>query len=290
MNFLVERENMPGKDITEKVLEDYNDIFADIVNVLLYDGERQVAEEELKTISVHSQYKDEENILHEQERDVSKYWSKKGVNLVLYGIENQTKPEKKMPIRIFGYEGASYRSQLFSKKVAPVITMVLYFGTERHWNMSGNLKDILDIPDGLDKYVNDIHVNIFEIAWLTESQVNKFTSDFKIVANFFVNKRRNKDYEPDDKTQIKHVDEVLKLLSIMTGDRRYEKILSNNAGVRNMCDVAQRLEDRGIQKGIEQGQNALSDSIHRLKAGETAESIIASGIDAKTVELALTCL
>lgn len=251
MNFLVERENMPGKDITEKVLEDYNDIFADIVNVLLYDGERQVAEEELKTISVHSQYKDEENILHEQERDVSKYWS---------------------------------------KKVAPVITMVLYFGTERHWNMSGNLKDILDIPDGLDKYVNDIHVNIFEIAWLTESQVNKFTSDFKIVANFFVNKRRNKDYEPDDKTQIKHVDEVLKLLSIMTGDRRYEKILSNNAGVRNMCDVAQRLEDRGIQKGIEQGQNALSDSIHRLKAGETAESIIASGIDAKTVELALTCL
>lgn len=30
---------MKEKDITQKVLEDNNDIFADIVNVLLFDGE-----------------------------------------------------------------------------------------------------------------------------------------------------------------------------------------------------------------------------------------------------------
>jgi hypothetical protein len=29
---------MGTKDITEKALEDYNDVFADIVNVLLFDG------------------------------------------------------------------------------------------------------------------------------------------------------------------------------------------------------------------------------------------------------------
>ena len=65
-----------------------------------------------------------------------------------------------------------------------------------------------------------------------------------------------------------------------------------------MCDVAQRLEDRGIAKGRIQGRaegraeerNLLSDAIHRLKAGETAESIMASGIDKETVEVALTCL
>lgn len=47
---------------------------------------------------------------------------------------------------------------------------------------------------------------------------------------------------------IQHVDEVLKLLSVMSGDDRYEKILafSNEKGqVRTMCDVAQRLEDKG---------------------------------------------
>ena len=58
---------------------------------------------------------------------------------------------------------------------------------------------------------------------------------------------------PDDKTTIKHVDEILKFLSVMTGDSRYEEILSDKEGVSNMCDVAQRLEDRGIEKGIKEG-------------------------------------
>ena len=68
-----------------------------------------------------------------------------------------------------------------------------------------------------------------------------------------MNKRKNKDYIPDDKTTIKHVDEILKFLSVMTGDSRYEEILSDKEGVSNMCDVAQRLEDRGIEKGIKEG-------------------------------------
>ena len=68
-----------------------------------------------------------------------------------------------------------------------------------------------------------------------------------------MNKRKNKDYIPDDKTTIKHVDEILKFLSVMTGDSRYEEILSDKEGVSNMCDVAQRLEDRGIEKGMKEG-------------------------------------
>ena len=68
-----------------------------------------------------------------------------------------------------------------------------------------------------------------------------------------LNKRKNKDYISDDKTTIKHVDEILKFLSVMTGDNRYEEILSDKEGVSNMCDVAQRLEDRGIEKGIKEG-------------------------------------
>ena len=243
---------------------------------------------------LYSQYRNDKGKIHEQERDVVKYWTEKGMKIVLYGIENQSVPEKRMPIRVFGYEGASYRSQLKNKKVAPVITMVLYFGVDKHWNEPKNLKSVIEVPDELKSYVNDVRINVFEIAWLTEEQISRFTSDFKVVANFFVNKRKNRDYIPEDDTTIKHVDEVLKLLSVMTGDRRYEKLLGKSEGVSNMCDVAQRLEDRGIAKGIIQGReeerNLLSDAIHRLKAGETAESLIARGIDKKTVEVALTCL
>mgnify|MGYP006913906137 FL=1 len=76
----------------------------------------------------------------------------------------------------------------------------------------------------------------------------------KTYINCMLNKRKNKDYIPDDKTTIKHVDEILKFLSVMTGDNRYEEILSDKEGVSNMCDVAQRLEDRGIEKGLQKGR------------------------------------
>lgn len=248
---------MQQKDLSEKVLEDNNDIFADIVNALLFDGEDTVEEDTLVNTTVHSQYKNDSGKLHEQERDVAKYWRKGDTDIVLYGIENQTKVESRMPVRIFGYEGASYRGQHDKKTIVPVITMVLYYGTDRRWTVPANIKSLIKVPDGLDKYVNDVKANVFEIAWLTDDQISKFKSDFKIVANFFVNKRKNEDYIPDDKTTIKHVDEILKFLSVMTGDNRYEKLLADKEGVSNMCDVAQRLEDRGIKKGIEKGNRMI---------------------------------
>ena len=104
------------------------------------------------------------------------------------------------------------------------------------------------------KYINDYKIQIFEVAWLTEEEIERFQSDFRIVANFFAQKRKNKDYIPDDPTEIKYVDEVLKLLNVMTGDKRYEKIFQKKKGVRSMCDVAERLEKMGIVKGIEIGR------------------------------------
>ena len=175
---------MKEKDITQKVLEDNNDIFADIVNVLLFDGKSEVEENELVNTTVHSQYKAEDGKVHEQERDIAKYWKRGCTDIVLYGIENQTKVEKRMPARISGYEGASYRGQY-------------------------------------------------------------------------------------DKTTIKHVDEILKFLSVMTGDNRYEEILSDKEGVSNMCDVAQRLEDRGIEKGLQKGREEGNRMIYSLVEDES---------------------
>lgn len=36
---------MPAKDLSEKYLESYNDVFADIVNVLLYQGKQIISAE-----------------------------------------------------------------------------------------------------------------------------------------------------------------------------------------------------------------------------------------------------
>ena len=248
---------MGEKDITEKILADYNDVFADIMNGLLFAGEQRILPEALENTSIHSQYKAEDEKVHELERDVAKYWKEKEVELAICGIENQSVVEKNMPFRVIGYDGTAYRSQLLEerKKILPVVTIVLYFGTDRHWNSKKNIKSLMEIPEGLDKFVNDYSMQVFEIAWLTEEEIERFQSDFRIVANFFVKKRKNKDYIPDDPTEIKHVDEVLKLLQVMTGDARYKRIFGKKKeGVHSMCDVAERLEKMGWEKGQMEGK------------------------------------
>ena len=235
---------MGQKDITEKLLEDYNDVFADIVNVLLFRGNRIVKEESLKETKEKSQYKAEAGKLHEQERDVAKYWQDGNVLVAICGLENQTVEEKYMPLRVFSYDGASYRRQLLSENdenpIVPVVSLVLHFGM-KEWSSPHNLKGVIDIPKELEPYVNDYKANIFNIAFLDDETVQMFQSDFRIVADFFVQKRKNKDYVPDEH-KIKHVDEMLKLLQVLTGDDRYNVKFSEAEKKEDikMCDVMEK--------------------------------------------------
>ena len=66
---------MAEKDKVEKLLEDYPDVFADIINVLIYDGKQVVKPEELRTTNVQSQYIASDDVLHEEERDILKEWT-----------------------------------------------------------------------------------------------------------------------------------------------------------------------------------------------------------------------
>ena len=82
---------MGQKDITEKVLEDYNDVFADIINGLLFDGVQEIKPEALENTTVHTQYKAEDHKVHELERDIAKYWKEEKVELAICGIVNLMK-------------------------------------------------------------------------------------------------------------------------------------------------------------------------------------------------------
>ena len=88
---------MGQKDMAEKLLADYNDVFADIVNVLLFDGRNEISEDDLIETKVKSQYKADDSKLHEQERDVAKILKKDNVKIVLLGLENQTAIDADMP-------------------------------------------------------------------------------------------------------------------------------------------------------------------------------------------------
>lgn len=264
---------MGQQDMTEKVLESYNDVFADIVNVLLFNGKRLIGEDELSVDEPHSFYK-ANGVLHEQERDVSKLWQRENIRLAIVGLENQTKVDVDMPLRIINYDGASYRAQLLKevdkegKSKVPsdryaVVTLVLYFGYKHHWNKPKNLLGRIKVREELKPYVNDYHVNVFEIAWLTDEQIAMFQSDFRIVADYFVQKRKNNNYVPSEK-DFRHVDAVLKLLKTLTGDRRYETAVTlEGRRPTNMCEVLDAIEKKGIEQGMEKGH--IETAINVLK-------------------------
>lgn len=266
---------MAEKDIVEKTLEAYNDVFADIINVLLFNGEQQVKEDELEEESPNSSYK-ADGKLHAQERDVAKYWRKGLVRIALYGLENQTEIDRDMPLRLFSYDGAAYRAQLLADeemrknkgKIAaryPVVTLVLYFGYQKHWKTPRTLCDCLTIPSEIKPYVNDYRMNLYEIAYLSDEQVQMFKSDFRIVADYFVQMRKNKDYTAPE-TTIKHVHELLQLMSVMTRDNRFENVYSPDMERRptSMCEVLDRVENRGIQEGIIRGEDKILSLMHYL--------------------------
>ena len=244
---------MPEKDITERHLESYNDVFADIVNVLLFDGQRRVLPDDLRDTRARTQYK-ADGKLREQERDVSKLWAPEGIVISLIGFENQTRIDRDMPLRVLGYEGADYRNQLSEKGgLYPVVTLVLYFG-EEPWTGPRSLYERVRVPDEMKPFVSNHRVNLFEISFLTDEQVERFTSDFRIVADYFVQMRRKRDYVPSRRV-VEHVDGVLKLLSALTRDHRFEDAQNQfrEGESVTMLSVLDKVEARGIQLGRTEG-------------------------------------
>ncbi|MBR1439221.1 MAG: Rpn family recombination-promoting nuclease/putative transposase [Synergistaceae bacterium] len=229
---------MGTKDMTEKYLESYNDVFSDIVNVFFaVNGIKDLRierPEDLQDAQARTVYKSAGQI-REQERDVTKLWVKEDTVISLIGLENQSVIDRTMPLRIFGYEGADYRYQLTQKdrKLNPVFTIVVYFGTSERWPKSRTLFELLRVPDSLKIILNDCRVNVLELAWLTDEQIDLFRSDFKFVARQLKSERTGEAFIPSDE-RISHPDALLKLMGALTGDQHFTE------AVNNLTDFSER--------------------------------------------------
>ena len=266
---------MAEKDIAEKTLEAYNDVFADIANVLMFGGERVIQPDELEDAAPRSAYKADGKV-REIERDVVKRWTCSSIRIACLGMENQTDADADMPLRVYAYDGAEYRAQLNggSGERYPVITLVLYFGYEKHWNQPITLYEAARVSERLRPFVPDMKLNLFEIAYLNREQVKLFRSDFRIVADYFVQMRETGDYIPSPE-KMKHVQETLRLLNVMTRDDRFEEAYNSaeKGEVQSMCEVLDKVEKRGFDKGVLFGEakveavllNAMMDLVKQGK-------------------------
>ena len=66
--------------MSNKLAQEYNDVFADIINVLVFDGERRVHEDDLIDMDTKTEISADDKGFRTQERDVAKFWKSQNLN------------------------------------------------------------------------------------------------------------------------------------------------------------------------------------------------------------------
>ena len=123
-----------------------------------------------------------------------------------------------------------------------------------------NIEDAVYIPeyieDDVKAVMNHYEINsLFEVSFLTEEQVNMFKSDFKVVADYLVQMRENKEYKPSDHV-IHHVDEVLMLMKELilenTGQKFIDELKAKGEPITMVSayrEVMERTRSEGRNEG-----------------------------------------
>ena len=113
---------------------------------------------------------------------------------------------------------------------------------------------LLNVDDRLKPFVSDYNINVFEIAFLDEEKRKLFKSDFRVLVDYLYQVRTNHNYNPE-KYFVQHMQEVLDLMSAMTGDEVFEKSIENTKikEAHYMCDVIHAMIDEGVERGIQEG-------------------------------------
>ena len=279
---------MGAKDLAEKNLLQYKDVFSDIVNVNLFGGRCYVSAKELsrepgelitKAVS--------DDKLRQLQMDVPMKCKKHNRSFFLC-LENQSDKNNVMPVRDMGYQHAKYMEQIKevkesnrktgnypnpmtkelndSQKLSPVITLVLNY-SQKEWEKPRCLNDMLEFPEDigeeLTKWIPEHPICIINLASQPETTICQYQSDFKYIVRYLScgNDRKKLDeYFQTTEFELDHPEAFLDWLSAVTNDTRYRKAkelieeTEGKGGKINMCVLLDMYEERGIQKGIAQGE------------------------------------
>lgn len=294
---------MGQRDKAIKNLISHPEVFADIMNVLVFEGNKVLSGDRLCHVPERKTVITETGKLKELIRDVCMKNLEDGTNYLVLGIENQDEIDEIMPLRIMGYDYASYQSQaeelqkrnrqqgnypivrsiIKGQKLTPTVTIVLYYGKEK-WDGPTSLKDLLDIPKtycykSILPYIQDYNMNLISLYELSREQTNKFISDFRYIAKYI-----SKDYNDNtyinemkhDEQMIAYPKDTLLAMAAITKDRRYQEIVENQREVETaMCGVCDELERRGRNQGIDQ----MSLLIRKLVAADRMDDVVRAAED-----------
>ena len=253
---------MGEKDHTQKMLIGCRDVFAELINVLVYSGKNVVNEADLLAGPTESLYIEADKQTHQQLRDCSMYELHNGEIHALYNLENQSTIDAYMPLRCAGYDGAAYRSQYKGQKNAyktyPVFTFVLNWST-KPWNKATSILEALHFKPNpaAYPYFNNSKMPVFNMCFLSKDIREKFQGDLRIILDYLCDResllKRNQ--------TMKHPEEVIRMLHALTGDDQYLDSIPlftspAKKGESTVCDLINSYYNEGHNTGLIEGRNS----------------------------------
>lgn len=283
-----ERNDIMGeKDITQKELENYNDVFADVFNALVFKKE-YIIPDKLKP-GVTNDIVITQDGKTERSRDVCKTYEEASFCIASLGIENQTKIDDTMPIRVLGYDYGEYLSQLKKRKgseipfLYPSITVVLNFNKKK-WTGPKKLSECMHIEEELTPFFKDYEICVIDVCHLSDEDIASMKSDFRGIFRLFKD-AANGEIKPELlKDRLLHEEESLDLITAYLGSDLVENAYKEAKKERSdstMCEALEKLINEGLEKGAkEERMKAIRTMISNdigidiiEKAGYTKEEI-----------------
>lgn len=283
---------MAQQDLSSKVLESHNEIFANIFNTFVFEGKQILEPDYLQDEPTENIFLDCDGNYRNNLRDIFKSYRVKGtsspVRLAYLGIENQSNIDKDMAVRILSYTANCYKKQCDELAIArrtlkeqlsnattdsqkqyltqelerynniklvPAITLVLNF-SKTEWLNNLSLTDKVDDSNPFKPYMQDFKIYVINIMHLSDAEINKLASDFKTLVSFLVNGKAPTEY-------LRYPIDVLMALYAYTNDVRYLAMKNN---------ILQKLS-----KGGKVTMPELLDKIEYDNSVKIAEKLIAMG-------------
>lgn len=277
---------MGKEDVYESDYLENSEIFADLVNGILYHGEQVVKPEELT-----KQDGELRSILGKQTkktiRDKVKLWN--GTILAVFAVENQTKVDYHMVIRAMLMESMAYDKQwkklraMYKKewaeksdtmtpdeflsgmrrtdKFIPVITIVIYYGRERPWDGAKTLYELLDVKRNAEKilpFVSDYKLNIFD--YHEHKNFGQFHSELQSVFEFLRycsdKKILGEKLKQEKERYGKLSSQAKVLLTTLTNIKKIPNVTEDEfrKGNFDMCKAFEDVKEEGRNEGRIEGE------------------------------------
>lgn len=274
---------------------DDNSRFADQVNGALFKGRQIVKPEELEPADMQFVYLGKEAGVRKNFKtivDKVRMW--RGRLIHILAVENQDYVDYHMVLRNMLTESLSYQRQWKQKKAAheknkdfkigtdeffsgmgkeekfmPIITLVVYCGTEHPWDGARCLHDLLEIDDVMKDFVSNYRLNLYDChEHDTFDEYHTGLRQLFEVVRYSGDKEKLKEIVEENKEAYSRMDsetrELLEVVAKVKIKEEYE-VMENKEKKYDMCKAFVDMKLEGIMEGEIKGQ-IKGQAEHLIKA------------------------